>query len=279
MIDCRVYNGAQTGSEHACTNANGQPRTGARFPTGSPQLPIVLIPRWSRVFYAFSSGINAATFPVLTRLFIHLPPGWQKKLVCWKYRPTSAFPIEKPVWGEFNFVFCLNYKFLRMHNRYRTIWVSDFLVTETREAMVAFAIDRQFYRPVMKECHPILRTFGIGDSPVSLTEKTSTREGFPIKPSHNKPRSGLSPHSQNNVAFTRFHVHRHRLNFIHWSGFSYLNDCLNSRSRRWIACTSVYLGLHQFSPHMDCSMAWLYSSINQNLHGGGMMRISCVRMH
>ncbi len=98
-----------------------------------------------------------------------------------------------------------------------------------------------------------------------------------IKPSHNKLRTGLSAHCQNNVAFTRFHVHGQRGVSIRRKGLSHLHDCLNSRTRTWISCTSVYLGLHQFSPHMDCSLAWLYSSISQNLHGGGMMRISCAR--
>ncbi len=151
---------------------------------------------------------------------------------------------------------------------------SAFLVTVTGVAMVAFAIDRHFDRQVMTECPPILRTFGIRDSLVSIREKTST-----IKPSHNKPRTGLSPHCQNNVAFTRFHVHGQRGVSIRRKGLSHLHDCLNSRSRFWISCTSVYLGLHQFSSHMNSSLAWLYSSIRQNLHGGGMMRISSVRAH
>ncbi len=145
--------------------------------------------------------------------------------------------------------------------------------------MVAFAIDRQFDRQVMTECPPILRNCGIGDSLVSLREKTSTREGFLIKPSNNKPCPGLSPHSQNNVAFTLFHVHGQRLISIRRNGLSQAHNCLNSHSRTWISFPIVYLGLHQFSPHMNCSRAWLYSSINQNLHGGGMMRISCVRVH
>ncbi len=38
---------------HACTNANGQPWTGARFPIGSPHLPIMSITRCSCVLYAF----------------------------------------------------------------------------------------------------------------------------------------------------------------------------------------------------------------------------------
>ncbi len=45
---------------------------------------------------------------------------------------------------------------------------------------------------------------------------------------------------------------------------------LNSLTRSWIPCRSVYLGLHQFSPYMNSSVAWQNSSISQNLHGGGM---------
>ncbi len=137
-----------------------------------------------------------------------------------------------------------------------------FLVTVTGEAMVDFAKNRHFDRQLMTECLPILRTLGIIDSPDSLREKTSTREGYPIKPSNNKPHPGLSSNSQNNVAFTRSHVHGQRPIFIHWNGFSYLNDNLSSRFRSWISCTIVNLGLHQFSPHMDCSLTWLYSSIS-----------------
>ncbi len=149
--------------------------------------------------------------------------------------------------------------------------------------MVSFAIDRNFDRQVMTECLHILRNFGIRDSLVSLSEKCSTREGFPIKPSHNKPRPGLSPHSQYNVAFTRFHVHGQRpifinLDPIHRSIISLIPDCLSSRTRSWISCTNVYLGLHQFTPDMNCSLASLYSSMSQNLHGGGMMRIGSVRV-
>ncbi len=145
--------------------------------------------------------------------------------------------------------------------------------------MVAFAKDRHFDRQLMSACLPIPRTFGIRDSFVSLREKTSTREGFPIKASHNKPRPGLSPHCQNNVAFSRFHVHGQRVISIRRNGLSHLHECLNSRNRSWITCTSGHLGLHQLSPHMDSSLAWLYSLISQNLHGGGMMRISSVRAH
>ncbi len=116
----------------------------------------------------------------------------------------------------------------------------------------------------MSECLPILRTFGIGNSLVSLMPKTST-----TKPSHNKPRPDLSPHSKNNEAFFRFHVQGQRLIFIHRNGFSHLHDCLYSRYQIWISCTSVCLGLHQISPHMNYPRAWLYSSIRQNLHGGG----------
>ncbi len=45
---------------------------------------------------------------------------------------------------------------------------------------------------------PILQNFGIRDSLVSLMEKSSTREGVPIKTSHKKliPRPGLSPNIQ-----------------------------------------------------------------------------------
>ncbi len=107
-----------------------------------------------------------------------------------------------------------------------------FLVTETGEAMTAFAKDSHFDRQLMTECLPILRTFGIIDSLVSLREKISTREGYPIKPSNNKSRPGLSSHSQKYVAFTRFHVHGQRPIFIHRNGFSYLHDYLNSRCRR-----------------------------------------------
>ncbi len=115
-----------------------------------------------------------------------------------------------------------------------------FLVTVTGEAMVAFAIDGHFDRHVMIEFLSILRTFGIRDSLVSLGEKTTTREGFLIKLCYNLPipRPGLSPHSQYNVAFTRFHVHGQRLVRIHRIGFSNLSDCPNSHSQ------SVYLGLH-----------------------------------
>ncbi len=81
------------------------------------------------------------------------------------------------------------------------------LATVTGDEMVAFAIDRHFDRQVMTECIPTLQTFGMRDSLVSLREKTSTREGLPIKPFPNKPRHLLSPHSQNNVAFSQFHVH------------------------------------------------------------------------
>ncbi len=140
--------------------------------------------------------------------------------------------------------------------------------------MVAFAIERHFDRQVITECLPILRTFGSRNSLVSLRKKTCAREGFPIKPFHNKPRCGLSPHSRNNVAFTRFHVHGQRLIFIHRNGFSHLHNCLNSRYQIWISCTSVCFGLHQLTPHMNCPRAWLY----KNLHEG-MMCISSVRAH
>ncbi len=63
----------------ACTNTNGQPWTGARFPIGSPPatnyIDSTLLACFVCTFYALSSGINAATFPVLTRLFTRLPPG------------------------------------------------------------------------------------------------------------------------------------------------------------------------------------------------------------
>ncbi len=135
---------------------------------------------------------------------------------------------------------------------------SAFLATVTGDTMVAFATDHHFDRQVMTgECSPILRTFRIRDSLVSLRENTST-----IKLSHNKPCPGLSPHCQNNVALTRFHLHGQRVVSTCRNGLSHLHDCLNSRTRSWISCTSVYLGLHQFSPHMDCSLAWLYSSIS-----------------
>ncbi len=147
---------------------------------------------------------------------------------------------------------------------------SAFLETVTGDAMMAFGIDHHFDRQVMTESLPILQTYGIRDSLVSLREKTSTREGFPLKLCHNKPRPGLSPQSQNNVAFTRLHVHGQQLISIRRNGSSHLHVCLNSRSRSWISCTSVYLGLHQFSPHMNSSLVWLYSSIRQNLHGGGI---------
>ncbi len=107
---------------------------------------------------------------------------------------------------------------------------SAFLAIVTGDAMVASAIDRHFDRQVITECLPTLRTFGIRDSLVPLRGKTSTREGFPLKLCHNKPRPGLSPHSQNNVAFTRFHVHEQRLIYICRNGLSHLHDCLNSRS-------------------------------------------------
>ncbi len=132
--------------------------------------------------------------------------------------------------------------------------------------------DRHFDRHMMAKFLPALRTFGIRESLVSLRGKTSTREGFPITPSYNKPipRPGISPDCQNYVVITRFHVHGQQLIFIHRNGFSHLPDCLNSRSRNWTSCRSVYLGPHQFSPHMNGSLALLYSSISQNLHRRGM---------
>ncbi len=63
---------------YACTNSNGQPWTAARFPIGYPSY----LWYWfhaARVFvgtfYALFSGINAAAFPVLIRLFAHLSSG------------------------------------------------------------------------------------------------------------------------------------------------------------------------------------------------------------
>ncbi len=52
--------------------------------------------------------------------------------------------------------------------------MSAFLVTVIGGAMVAFATDHHFDRHVMTECPPILQMFGIRDSFVSLTERTST---------------------------------------------------------------------------------------------------------
>ncbi len=118
---------------------------------------------------------------------------------------------------------------------------STFLATVKGDAVVAFAFDRHFDRQVMAECLPIYRIFGIRDSLVSLREKTSTRERFPIKPSHNKPRPGLSSHSHNNVALTQFHVHGLWVVSTRRNGLSHLHDCLNSSTQSWISCTSVYL--------------------------------------
>ncbi len=63
---------------YACTKANGQPWTAARFPIGSPSY------QWRRfhaarvfvcTFYALSSVINAAILSSLILPFTRLPPG------------------------------------------------------------------------------------------------------------------------------------------------------------------------------------------------------------
>ncbi len=39
-------------------------------------------------------------------------------------------------------------------------------------------------------------------------------------------------------------------------------DCLNDPDRAGMSCTSVYLGLHQFSPHRNCALAWSHPQIH-----------------
>ncbi len=79
---------------HACTYANGQPWTGARFLIGSPPAKVVLIPRCSPFlyarFYALSSGINSASFPVLIRLFTRLPS--DPRRIIWRRRFQLNLP-------------------------------------------------------------------------------------------------------------------------------------------------------------------------------------------
>ncbi len=118
--------------------------------------------------------------------------------------------------------------------------------------MAAFAIDRHFDRQMMKECILILRTFGIRETPCERVSQS------------NHPTINCA------LELTRFRVHGQWLIFIHRNGFSHLPDCRNSRCRNWISCRSVYLGLHKFSPHMKNSLAWLYSSISQNLNDRGI---------
>ncbi len=51
---------------------------------------------------------------------------------------------------------------------------------------------------------------------------------------------------------------------------SLISNRPNNLYRKWMSCRGVCVCLHQFSPHLNCSRAWLHPLISLNQHSGGI---------
>ncbi len=155
--------------------------------------------------------------------------------------------------------------FIRKHYSRRSVDRDRLSEDYDREKTVAITSDSLLITKMTPNSSPFVHPNGDVDVLNPLDERISQREYISMTPSFQKPVPCRILFFSNTIhtPFTCNRANRQPMGFLvndtsPQNLSSHSPDHPNNWYRKWISCRSVCGSLHQFSPHVNRSQAWLH---------------------